>query len=76
MEATSLELKYCERCGALKVRRVDSTDNYCKRCARLLTTQLSALHLAGRRGRRACAAAVLPPRPEKSPASAAAEVLL
>jgi hypothetical protein len=76
MEGTALELKYCERCGALKVRRVDSTGNYCERCARLLTTQLSALHLAGRGARRACAAAVLPSCPKKSPAAPAAEVLL
>lgn len=74
MEATSLELKYCERCGALQVRRSHSTDNYCTRCARLLTRQLSAFHLLGRGARRACAA-VLQSDAEQAPASAPAEVL-
>jgi hypothetical protein len=75
MEATRLELKYCERCGALKVRRVASTDNYCERCSRLLTRQLSAFRLLGRGARRACAAAVLQPGAEKVTVLPAAQVL-
>ena len=75
MEATTLELKYCERCGALKLRRSNSTDNYCKRCARLLTRQLSSLRLAGRGARRACAAAVLQSGADEAPVSLVAEVL-
>jgi hypothetical protein len=43
MEGTTLELKYCERCGGLGVRRPGSADNYCERCARLLTRQISGL---------------------------------
>lgn len=75
MEATRLELKYCERCGALKVRPCNSTDNYCERCARLLTRQLSAFRLFGRGARRACAAAVLHSDAEKTSVSCAVEVL-
>lgn len=75
MEATSLELKYCERCGALKVRRTGSTDNYCERCARLLTRQLSAFRLFGRGARRACALAVLQLGAKEATVLPAAEVL-
>jgi len=48
MEGTTLELKYCERCGALGLRRPQSTENYCESCARLLTKHAISLH----RGRR------------------------
>jgi len=41
MEGTTLELKYCERCGSLGVRRPDSAENYCEACARLLTRPLA-----------------------------------
>ena len=56
MNATSLELKYCERCGALGVRRADSNHNYCRRCAGVLTMQVSVVHLARRAARFACTA--------------------
>ena len=36
MRAINYELKYCERCGSLRVRRADSMDTYCPSCERLL----------------------------------------
>ena len=36
METISYELKYCERCGTLKLRPVDSVSTYCGRCEGLL----------------------------------------
>jgi len=32
------ELKYCEMCGALGLRRPQSSQTYCEACARRLTT--------------------------------------
>jgi len=43
MQNTKLELKYCERCGALRLRRLDSRDNYCGQCLQLLSRKDSAL---------------------------------
>ena len=37
MEIIRYELKYCERCGTLKLRRVASESTYCRRCEGLLT---------------------------------------
>ena len=37
MEIISCELKYCERCGTLKLRLIDSGSTYCRRCEGLLT---------------------------------------
>ena len=45
MQTTRLELKYCERCGALGLRRLESGDNYCEGCAQLLSQQASALRV-------------------------------
>ncbi len=36
MEGITFELKYCERCGALALRRSHSSENYCEPCAQLL----------------------------------------
>ena len=36
MEIIRYELKYCERCGTLKLRRIDSASTYCRRCETLL----------------------------------------
>jgi len=36
METIKYELKYCERCGTLKLRRVASGNTYCSRCEGLL----------------------------------------
>jgi hypothetical protein len=30
------ELKYCERCGSLRLRRSQSAENYCEPCGRML----------------------------------------
>jgi hypothetical protein len=51
MEATTLELKYCERCGALGLRRPQSSATYCESCAQVLTRNVFSLHLGGRRRR-------------------------
>jgi len=36
MQAISYELKYCERCGSLRLRRADSAENHCPACERTL----------------------------------------
>ena len=36
MNTVKFELKYCERCGTLKLRPVSSTSTYCPLCERLL----------------------------------------
>ena len=36
MNTVKYELKYCERCGTLKLRPVSSTTTYCRLCERLL----------------------------------------
>ena len=36
MEITTYELKYCERCGTLKLRQVESVSTYCRSCEGLL----------------------------------------
>jgi hypothetical protein len=36
METINYELKYCERCGTLKLRQVASDVTYCRRCESLL----------------------------------------
>ncbi len=49
MEWVTLELKYCERCGALGLRRSQSSETYCGLCARLLTLQVRQLCRGPRR---------------------------
>lgn len=36
MKRTTYELKYCERCGALGLRRSDSAETYCEPCGQIL----------------------------------------
>ena len=36
MEDITFELKYCERCGALGLRRSQSSETYCEPCGQLL----------------------------------------
>jgi hypothetical protein len=36
MEGCTYELKYCERCGSLGLRRVQSAESYCRPCGQLL----------------------------------------
>lgn len=36
IERQSLELKYCERCGALWVRRAESSATLCRKCVQHL----------------------------------------
>ncbi len=36
MQPTTYELKYCERCGTLLLRRSQSGENYCEPCQRAL----------------------------------------
>jgi len=36
MKSVKLELKYCERCGTLKLRPVSTTTHYCLPCERML----------------------------------------
>ncbi len=37
MELITYELKYCERCGSLGLRRCQSSENYCEPCGLILT---------------------------------------
>jgi hypothetical protein len=37
MQPTEYELKYCERCGALGLRRAQSGETYCEPSGRILT---------------------------------------
>ena len=36
MQAITYELKYCERCGSLRLRRAYSAETYCRPCERVL----------------------------------------
>jgi hypothetical protein len=49
MEGTTFELKYCERCGALGLRRPHSPASYCEPCARILFLLPTSLHRGRRR---------------------------
>ncbi len=37
MQDTAYELKYCERCGSLGLRRCRSSESYCEPCGQILT---------------------------------------
>ncbi len=47
MQAITYQLKYCERCGALRLRRADSRDTYCRDCEQLLFNMPRQAGLAG-----------------------------
>lgn len=36
MQPITYELKYCERCGSLRLRRADSAETYCQPCEQVL----------------------------------------
>jgi len=36
MQTITYELKYCERCGSLRLRRADSAETYCQPCEQVL----------------------------------------
>jgi len=38
MQNIRYELKYCERCGSLRLRRSDSAETYCQPCEQALFT--------------------------------------
>jgi ribosomal protein L37AE/L43A len=40
MQSTAYELKYCERCGSLGVRRTNSAKTYCEPCGQSLSNFL------------------------------------
>ncbi len=42
MECITYELKYCERCGALRLRRSQSSESYCGDCEKLRINHPSA----------------------------------
>jgi hypothetical protein len=48
MQDVTYELKYCERCGSLGLRRSQSGETYCKPCGEILTSY----SLPGDRSRR------------------------
>ena len=47
METIRYELKYCERCGTLKLRQVASASTYCRRCEGLLARFSRRRHRLG-----------------------------
>jgi len=36
MSTTTYQLKYCERCGSLRLRAADSSETYCRPCEQAL----------------------------------------
>jgi ribosomal protein L37AE/L43A len=36
MQLATYELKYCERCGSLRLRRAESAETYCEPCGQML----------------------------------------
>jgi len=36
MTTTTYQLKYCERCGSLRLRAADSAETYCRPCEQAL----------------------------------------
>jgi hypothetical protein len=50
MQGTTYELKYCERCGSLGLRRSQSGETYCEPCEQILINY----SLAGNLARRSC----------------------
>ncbi len=38
MQEITYELKYCERCGSLVLRRSQSGETYCEPCGQILTS--------------------------------------
>lgn len=55
MERITYELKYCERCGALGLRRSQSPDSYCESCGKILVNYSSAVETGRRSTTRALA---------------------
>ena len=55
MECITYELKYCERCGALGLRRSQSPESYCESCGKILINYSSAGEGAGRSSARTVA---------------------
>ena len=60
MQDVTYELKYCERCGSLGLRRVQSGESYCEPCGQILTSY-SLPHDPRRRS--------LPRKPKSDPAT-------
>jgi hypothetical protein len=47
MQLSTYELKYCERCGSLRLRRSASAETYCEPCEQMLANYSLRNH-AGR----------------------------
>ena len=70
MEPITYELKYCERCGSLGLRRLRSSETYCESCAQILTTTFRTPGAAAWPRRSASRVLVLPsPKPGEAPTS-------
>lgn len=44
MQPPTYELKYCERCGSLRLRRAASADTYCQPCGQMLANYSLSNH--------------------------------
>jgi hypothetical protein len=44
MQLTTYELKYCERCGSLRLRRAESAETYCEPCGQMLANFSLPIH--------------------------------
>jgi hypothetical protein len=45
MQLSTYELKYCERCGCLRLRPAASAGTYCEPCGQMLANYLLTSHL-------------------------------
>jgi ribosomal protein L37AE/L43A len=55
MQLSTYELKYCELCGSLRMRRATSAETYCQPCGQMLANY-SVSHYAQRANLRLCKA--------------------
>jgi ribosomal protein L37AE/L43A len=46
MQLATYELKYCERCGSLRLRRAESAETYCEPCGQMLANFSLVSHAA------------------------------
>ena len=44
MQLATYELKYCERCGSLRLRRNSSAETYCEPCGQMLANFSLPIH--------------------------------
>jgi ribosomal protein L37AE/L43A len=53
LQLIRVELKYCEACGALRLRRQGSTTPYCARCAKVMAELAHTMRTTAAEAKRA-----------------------